>query len=292
MSSAIRLSLASSEDPFIKVKSLIVDFMGSLEAKAKADAAQKSYCDGESMVTSKRSKLRAESSARATKLNQAKDASAKLKEHVVALQEELVNMAKAKTVADAHHVSDKKDNELNVSDMEMGLEGVRKALKSLEAYYGKEDRSSVDAEGGGTSIIILLEGCKADFAKALAEMIAEELKSVDDRKAYVEDYETSRAAKDRDVQSKITQVAKLDKLVEDLPTGTLPSMTELDSAQADLDMIRGNIKQRCAAEAQQYKDRGAARESELVGLKQALELLEDEAGLLSKSAKRASTLRR
>merc|ERR1719443_2315992 len=45
MASAIRFGSTAGEDPFAKVKGLISDMIGRLEASAQADASHKEYCD-------------------------------------------------------------------------------------------------------------------------------------------------------------------------------------------------------------------------------------------------------
>merc|ERR1740117_602819 len=97
MNSAIRLGAAAGGDPFAKVKGLIVDMIATLEGEAEEDATQKAYCDKEmSEATAKHEDLTAESEKLSTKIDQDKASSAKLKEQVATLQNELAGMAKAK----------------------------------------------------------------------------------------------------------------------------------------------------------------------------------------------------
>merc|ERR1719326_2244497 len=101
VSSAMRLGAAAGEDPFAKVKGLITDMIATLESEAEEDASQKAYCDKEmSETTAKHEELTAESEKLSTKIAQDKAASAKLKEQVATLQNELAAMAKAKAEAD------------------------------------------------------------------------------------------------------------------------------------------------------------------------------------------------
>merc|ERR1719269_76973 len=170
MASAMRLGAAAGEDPFAKVKGLINDMIATLESEAEEEASQKAYCDKEmSETTAKKDELTAESDKLSTKIAQDKAASAKLKEEVATLQKELADMAKAKADADKLRAEEKATYEKNSAEMEMGIEGVKKALSVLKEYYAK-DSSHGSAEGAGSGIIGLLEVAESDFTKGLTEM--------------------------------------------------------------------------------------------------------------------------
>merc|ERR1719324_670337 len=98
--------------------------------------------------------------------------SAKLKEEVATLQKELSALAKAQAEMDKLRAEEKAAFDVNSAEMKKGVEGVQMALKVLNDYYSKADKSHGSAEGAGSSIIGLLEVCESDFSKGLAEMIA------------------------------------------------------------------------------------------------------------------------
>merc|ERR1719214_217387 len=167
----MKLGAAAGEDPFAKVKGLITDMIATLESEAEEDASQKAYCDKEiSEATAKKDDLTAESDKLSTKIAQDKAASAKLKEEVATLQSELASMAKAKAAADELRAEENAAYKKNSAEMEMGIEGVKKALSVLRDYYAKADKGHGAAEGAGASIIGLLEVCESDFTKGLNEM--------------------------------------------------------------------------------------------------------------------------
>merc|ERR1719214_243317 len=139
MSSAMRLGTAAGEDPFAKVKGLITDMIATLESEAEEDASQKAYCDKEmGETTAKKDDLTAESDKLSTKIAQDKAASAKLKEEVATLQNELASMAKAKAEADELRATENAAYKKNSAEMEMGIKGVKKALGVLKEYYAKD----------------------------------------------------------------------------------------------------------------------------------------------------------
>merc|ERR1740127_74532 len=283
MDSAVRLGNAAGEDPFAKVKGLITDMIATLEADKEADASQKAYCDKEmSEATAKKEDLTAQSDKLSTKIAQNKAASTKLKEAVATLQEELASMAKAKAEADKLRAEENAAYKKNSAEMKMGIEGVKKALSVLKEYYAKADKSHGAAEGAGSGIIGLLEVAESDFTKGLTEMTAEESSAAAEYEAYTKEDEIATVKKQQDVKYKTREAAGLDKSVTEL-SGDLSAVTdELSAVLEGLD----KLKEMCVAKAEPYAERKARRESEIAGLKNALQILEGEAVLLQKASTR------
>jgi chromosome segregation ATPase len=282
MSSAMKLGAASGEDPFAKVKGLINDMIATLESEAEDDATQKAYCDKEmSEANAKKDDLTAEHDKLSTKIAQDKAGSAKLKEEVATLQNELASMAKAKADADQLRAEEKAAFDKNSAEMKMGIEGVQKALKVLKDYYAKADKGHESAEGAGSGIIGLLEVCESDFTKGLTEMTAEEETAAADYAAYVKEDEIAVVQKSQDVKYKTKEAAGLDKSVSEL-SGDLDTVSdELAAVLKGLD----KLKEMCVAKPEPYAERKAKREAEIAGLKEALQILEGEAALIQKSTK-------
>merc|ERR1719387_146634 len=282
MNSAMRLGGAAGQDPFTKVKGLISDMIATLEQEAEEDASQKAYCDKEmSETTAKKDELTAESDKLSTKIAQDKAASTKLKEEVATLQKELADMAKAKAEADKLRSEEKASFEKNSAEMKLGIEGVKKALSVLKEYYAKADKSHGASDGAGSGIIGLLEVAESDFTKGLTEMTSEEETAAADYKAYVKEDEIATVKKQQDVKYKTREAAGLDKSVADLSTDLGSVTDELSAVLKGLD----KLKEMCVAKAEPYAERKARRESEIAGLKEALQILEGETALLQKSVR-------
>jgi len=281
MSSAMKLGTAAGEDPFSKVKGLIVDMISTLENEGEEEASQKAYCDKEmSAATAKKEELTAENDKLSTKIAQSQSSSAKLKGEVATLQDELASMAKAKADADSIRSEEKAAYEKNSAEMEMGIEGVKKALKVLKEYYAK-DASHGSAGGAGSGIIGLLEVCESDFTKGLTEMTAAEQSAASEFEQYSKQDEIDRTAKTQDVKYKSKDAAGLDKSVTEL-SGDLASVTdELSAVNSGLD----KLKEMCVAKAEPYAERKARREAEIAGLKEAQEILASETALVQVTAK-------
>merc|ERR1719395_173417 len=96
MASVVRVSSASGDDPFAKIKGLISDMISKLEEEAAADAEHKAYCDKElSENEEKEADKIAEIEKLTTKIDEWTSRSAQLKEEVAALQKSLAELAKS-----------------------------------------------------------------------------------------------------------------------------------------------------------------------------------------------------
>jgi len=282
MASAMRLGAAAGEDPFAKVKALITDMVATLEKEGEEDATQKAFCDkAMAEATAKHDDLTAENDKLSTKIAQDKAASAKLKEEVATLQNELAGMAKAKAEADGLRASEKATFDKNSAEMKQGITGVKKALQVLKDYYAKGDAQGASSEGAGNGIIGLLEVCESDFTKGLTEMTADEESAAADYEAYAKEDEIANVQKAADVKYKTKDAAGLDKNVADLSSDLATVTDELDAVNGGLD----KLKEMCVAKAEPYAEKKARRESEIAGLKEALTILESEAALVQTSAK-------
>merc|ERR1719440_1669241 len=281
MQSAMRMKSGSS-DPFAKVKGLITDMLAKLEKEAEADATQNAFCEKEmSESNTKKGELETDVEKLTTKIDQASSRSAQLKEEVAVLQKELKDLAASVASWTKFRQEEKAVYDRERPELEQGLEGIKTALKVLRDYYSKNS----DASGTGSSsgIIGLLEVCESDFSKGLAEMIATEESAVAEYDAEMKSSEIEKAAKDKDVEYKTKEHVALDKSVTELSGDRSGVQSELDAVNDYL----AKLADRCTAKPDTYAERKARREAELAGLKEALEILSNEAAsLLQKNSKR------
>jgi len=280
-------AMHTGEDPFGKVKGLIQDMIERLEDEAGADATQKAYCDKENAESeAKKADNIAEIEKLTTKIDQASARSAKLKEEVSALQEFLKKLAESR----AWYIKDRQDEHdvfvQTKADLEQGIEGVKLALKVLRDYYGKQEATS--DQGAGTSIIGLLEVCESDFTKGLTEAVASEEEAQRNYEQIKKDDEVEQATKEKDVEYKTKEATKLDKVIAEATKDRATVQTELDAVLEYL----AKLRDMCVAKVETYADRKAHREAEIAGLKEALNILENEASTaLIQKQKRRRTLR-
>jgi len=283
MAVAIR-SGSDSGDVFAKVKGLIRDMIEKLLSEAQADATEKAFCDKEMAETeAKKADKEAAIEKLSTQIEAQSSKSTQLKGEVATLQKELAALAKAQAEMDKLRAEEKAAFDKNSAEMKKGIKGVQLALKVLNDYYAKADKSHSSADGAGSGIIGLLEVCESDFSKGLAEMTAAEESAVSHYDTTSKENDITKATKEQDVKYKAKEAKGLDKDITEATADRAGEQTELDAVME----YYGGIKERCIAKPESYADRVKAREAEIAGLKEALSILDGQAVLLQRSAKHA-----
>jgi len=280
MESTMRFSSGNQADIFGKVKTLIRDMIEKLESAGEADATKKAYCDKELAETrQKKEDKTAEIEKLSAKIGSSKAKSSKLKEEVATLQSELAALTREQAQMDKIRGEEKAAFDTNSAEMEQGLDGVKMALKVLNEYYAKSDKSHSSAEGASTGIIGLLEVVESDFSKGLAEMKAGEESATGAYELETKENEITKVTKEQDVKYKTKESAGLDKAVSELSSDKSGVSTELSAVMEYLK----SIENQCIAKAETYGERKASRDSEIAGLKDALTILNDETAFLQTS---------
>lgn len=281
MEAAARLGEAGGEDPFAKVKGLIMDMIERLLKEAEEEAKHKAYCDKEMAETKqKKEDLNGEIEKLSTKIDKMTSDSAQLKEEVAILTKELADLAKSQAEMDSIREKEKTQFAENKAEMEQGLEGIKLALKILREYYSKEDKAHAAAEGAGGGIIGMLEVIESDFSKGLAELIAEEESAAAEYDKITKENEIAKATKEQDVKYKTKEAKSLDTAVVEATADRTGAQTELDAV---LDYWK-SLTDQCVAKVEPYEERKKRREAEIAGLKEALSILNGEAVLLQQNS--------
>merc|ERR1719458_728976 len=205
-----------------------------------------------------------------------------LKEQVAALQSELSALAKAQAQMDKLRQEEKAVFEESKAELEKGLAGIKQALKILNEYYAKEGKAHDASEGAASGIIGLLEVVEADFSKNLAQITADEEAAVAEYTKTSKANEIEKTAKDQDVKYKTKESKGLDKTSAELTSDRTGVQAELDAVSEYLTKIEGE----CIAKAETYEARKAHRDSEIAGLKEALQILESETALMQRQVVR------
>jgi len=277
MASTVRFGGSNKADVFAKVKGLITDMIEKLEAEAEADATKKAYCDKELAETNtKKGDKEAEIEKLTSQIESSISKSKKLREEVATLQAELATLTKSQAEMDKLRAEEKAAWEKNSAEMEKGLNGVKLALKVLNEYYAKADKAAAAAAfvqtAGADGIIGLLEVCESDFSKNLAEMNAAEESAVQAYEQETKENEIEKTTKDADVKYKTKEAAGLDKSVAELTSDKEGVTTELDAV---LEYLK-KIEEECVAKPETFEERTARREAEIAGLKEGLQVLNEE----------------
>jgi len=281
INSAIRLSHGA--DVFAKIKGMVSDMIEKLEEEQAAAAELKAWCDKEiAEATAKKEDATAELEKLNTKLESDSAHSAKLKEEVATLQKELADLAARTQEMDKIRAEEKAVYEKNRPEMEQGLKGVKLALKILNEYYAKAAFLQ-KADGAAGGIVGLLEVVESDFTKGLTEMVATEEVAVAAYESETKDNEISLTTKEQDVKYKTKEFTGLDKTIGDVTK-------DRDGVQDELDAVNGALKaldKKCTYKVESYEERKARRETEIAGLKEALEILESETAFVQTSSRHA-----
>merc|ERR1719191_890899 len=258
---------------------MIEDMIAKLLQEAAEEATQKAFCDkeiGESMTS------KADKEGKLEKVNarfeKADATSATLTEEISKLSEEVAENDKA--MADATAIR-QKEKAVFVSvekDLSESEEACNAAMEVLREYYegasliqtGAKAKASVDAEGDGSGILGVLEVAASDFASGLAEARTVEQESQSEYDKLVQDSKMLKATKTMEIKGKQSEVASLKTTSADLGSDKEGLTSELDAVLAYLD----KLKPQCETKVPTYAERKAAREQEIDGLKNALEILE------------------
>jgi len=295
----VRYGASGGEDVFTKIKGMIGDMIAKLEKEAEEDATEKAYCDEEMAKTeAKHTELEDDISKLSAKIDKAAATSAKRKEQVKELQAELATLAKEQAELDAIRSEEHAAYSKAKEELEAGINGVQKALGVLRDYYGgasafvqSDDFSMMQqpampekhakSGGAGGSIINLLEVCESDFSTNLAKEETEEADAASEYDKITQENKMSKTMKDQDVKYKTQEFKGLDKEISELSGDKATLSTEFSAVSE----YYGKLKDRCVAKPETYEDRKARREEEIEGLKEALQVLEEETAFVQRKRK-------
>jgi predicted nucleic acid-binding Zn-ribbon protein len=279
-------AVASGEgkDVFAKVKGLIEGMIQKLLEEAQKEGAEKAFCDKEMKETEeKKAEHEEDIDALTGKMNKADASIISLTNEIATLEAELGNIATSQKEMDQNRADEHKDYESASTDYQQGVEGVQMAIKVLKEYYGQsflqQPAVGTHSASGGTAggIIGLLEVAESDFSKLLAEVEADEKSAQNEYEAQTKANQISKTEKETALKYKNKEKAETEKALEELKADTQGEQSELDAV---LDYYSG-IKKRCIAKPEPYEERKRRREQEIEGLKQALDVLENETAFLA-----------
>jgi len=300
---AAEMRYGSGEDPFAKIRGLISDMITKLEKEADEEATEKAYCDEEMGKTeTKKGELEDEVAKTTATIDQAVSKSADLKEQVKELELELGQITKEQAEMDKIRQEAHADYVKAKADLELGLNGVRKALQLLRDYYQSKDEEASFVQtddsnfmqqpaapvmhsksgGAGSGIIGILEICESDFATGLAKEEAEESDAQAEYDKVSQENKVNVAAKNEDVKFKTQEIKSLETTIAEVSADREGSNTELSAVLE----YYSKLQERCVAKPETYEERVQRRKAEVEGLKQALAVLEDETAFVQRRSRK------
>merc|ERR550532_3245138 len=266
-----RYGVVNHADVFAKVKGLIQDMIAKLAKEAGAEATEKAYCDEQIVKTeAKKSELEEDIAKMTSKIDQAAAKSASLKGQVRELESELAALAQAQAEMDKIRSETHADYEVAKADLELGLSGVREALRTLRDYYGGAASMMQEhadpaafmqrmqqpaapelhskAGGAGGSIIDILEVVESDFATNLAKEEAEEEDAQSEYEKVSQENAVTKTLKDQDVKYKTQEAKSQDATVAEYSSDRETANTELSAVLE----YYSKIRERCIAKPETY----------------------------------------
>merc|ERR1719482_2511957 len=264
-------------DPFAKIKGLISEMIEKLEEEAAKEAAHKAFCDKEMKETkAKKEDKETDLDDLSTKIDKATAKIAKLTEEIATLEEELGAIAKAQEEADKIRAEEKTAWADAKADYESGIEGVGMALKVLRDYYAEKEESFVQAKhdkatGAASG---MLEVVESDFTKSLAEGTAKENMAQEEYEKLTQDNKIATTEKETAVKYKTKDKKETEEMLVGLKEDKATTEKEYAAVMEYWEELQGM----CIAKPEPYEERKRRREAEIAGLKEALTILEEEAG--------------
>lgn len=268
--------------------------IAKLEKEGEAAAQEKAWCDEQMSKTElKKSELDEDIEKVAIKVEEAAAKSAQLKAGVKQVQASLAALAKEQADMDKIRQEENAAYKTAKADLEMSLNGVQKALQVLKDYYGSSaallqqpapPQGHSASGGAGGSIIDILELCESDFADNLAKVESEEADAVDEYKKVCQENKVARAGMEQDVKYQTQEFTGLDKSIAEWNA-------DGDSAKAELASVLKyyeEIKGRCIAKPDSHEEQMAKRQAEIDGLKQAIQILNEQAAAFVQKRRRGN----
>merc|ERR1719316_1164007 len=276
--------MRATSDPFGKVRALIEGMIATLMKQASEEASAKSFCDEElSKSKAKQGKITGTLDKTTSRLEKAEAAKAETiemkKETMAAIADDDAEQAEATEVRHEGHEDYVKES----TEYKGNIEAVAGAVEKLEEYYGSsfvqlkaETRrlrgtsTNVDA---GKGVLNLLENNEERFTTILSDVESVETEEEKTYEKTSEELGELKLTLKGEVKTEDGEMKHLESLLLDLKQDKASTGKELDAVLEYLD----KLKPQCETKVMDYAQRKAAREAEIEGLKQAMEVLSAEA---------------
>jgi len=273
----ISLSYRASADPFAKVRGMVQDMIEKLMQEAAEAADQKAFCDEEQGKSRKSKEEKDMSLAKTTaRIEKADSAVATLTEQKTMLSKEVADLDTEMKEATEIRTSEKAVFDKTEKDLSESVDACGAAIQVLRDYYEGASLVQVKVTAGaktqgGGGILDVLDYAASDFSKQLSDIRVAESEAVAKYDALALESKQLRAVKEVEIKSKESETKSLKTSLSDYNEDKEGVSAEL---QAVVDYLN-ELKPKCEAEAPpSYAEKKAARDAEIQGLKEALQILE------------------
>jgi hypothetical protein len=273
-----QLVSAAKSDTFGKIKGLIESMIDRLEKEAAEEADAKAFCDTETEKSkAKQADLTAKLDMHAVRIEKATATIDELKVQIKGIQEAMAAMDTAEAEATALRQKENAEYQKASSDYKQSADAVANAIQVLQQYYSQGSFAQVSQapEFGSaksdisTQILGMLEVAESDFTRLMAESEADEKSAQAAFDKLSQENAVARAANTEEVKGKENEVKRVEMSLLNYKEDHETTAKELDAVLKYLD----ELKPQCETKVMTYAERKAAREDEIAGLKEALEIL-------------------
>jgi len=284
------VSMAGS-DPFEKIKGLITEMIDKLVKEAQEAATHEAFCQEEMGKTKKAQDDKTMKLDKyTTRVDEGVSKIAELKEAIKALESEVASIDKSQAEATTLRTSENEEYSRASKDFKDSANAVAQAIEVLQNFYGgssliqvasrtkvlskttsRSEDSVADSKQGdaANAIISILEVAQEDFTNLLAEVQATEDEAAKAYDKLTTENKISKAAKLAEAKAKKSELKSVSSSVEMSKEDQSATSQELDAVLAYFD----KLKPECESKAMSYEEKKAAREAEIEGLKEALNIL-------------------
>mmetsp|Transcript_12828 Transcript_12828/g.30721 ORF Transcript_12828/g.30721 Transcript_12828/m.30721 type:complete len:672 (-) Transcript_12828:76-2091(-) len=279
--SQVHAAASSGDDVFAKVKGLIRDMLAKLKEKAEAEAKEHEWCTQETKATvAKKEDHESTLASLSSKGDKLESVIAKATANIATIEAELGELDQMQGAMDKQRTEEHAEYVNAQADYEQGVEGVQMAIKVLKEYYGKDSSllqqpvvgTHSASDGAASGIIGLLEVAESDFSKMLAEVESDEKEAVEVYERQTKENKVAKTEKETSLKYTKKELARAEKSLAEVQDDHTAEEEQLDGVLEYL----AKVNKRCIAKPESYEDRKAKREAEVAGLKNALEILENE----------------
>jgi len=298
--STLAMRARSQEDHFVKVRSMIKDFIAKLEKQAEAEAESKAFCDKEmGAAISDRDSSVADIEKFTAKISNIETKLKKLAAEIKVLGEQIAELYKALNEATELREDEKADNMKTIADAQAGLGATKMALSALEKFYnnaflqqssmytppnagrdgqtvgdmapeqlGGEYHGNQDAAKG---IIGLLEVIISDFERTVETTTSEEKAAQKAFEEFKKKSEEDIADKEKSKEEKEAKVADLTDELADTKTDLKEAKDKNKLALSELEELKGM----CVEQPENWEEKQKKRTEEIEALKEAMVILDE-----------------
>jgi len=281
----MQIANKAKSDPFVKIRGLIEDMIVKLEKQAAEEATHDAWCKEENTKSKASRDAKIEKVEKYTaRKDKAVATVATLKQEIAELGAQLKDIASATAEATKIRADENAAYKKASTDFKDSAEAVAQAVEVLREYYGsaaliqmKQPSFASANSDSGSNIISFLEVAQSDFTRLLAESEAEEAEAKTAFESLTQESAVSKATKEAEVKGKTSEVKSLEVAIADTTNDLETSSKELDAVMEYIE----KLKPQCESRAMTYEERKTARDEEVAGLKQALEILAGDAPALT-----------